>query len=133
MTYDASNRKDVRRAEKESRQADRLRGDVIRAIASTTPGRAYLWGELERCHVFATSFNLDPGLMAFTEGERNAGLRLLADIMQWCPDSFLLIMQEENGRRTSREFTRSQNTDGRDQGSDSADDDLFDDGSVVIN
>lgn len=100
MTYDASNRKDIRRAEKESARAERNRGAVLREIASTTAGREYLWHQLEAAHIFTTPFSLDTNQTMFNLGEQNAGLRLLADITQFCPEEFITAMREANGRRT---------------------------------
>lgn len=123
MTYDASNRKDIRRAEKESRQLTRQRGEVIIALMQTPAGRAYVWSELSSAHVFTTSFSTDPLQMAFTEGERNTGLRLIDTIMEWAADEFILMWREVSAREHSREQPRSADADGGDQGSDASGDD----------
>jgi len=95
MTYNAGERKDIRKAEKAARQAEVARGEVVKGIAATQPGRKYLWDLLAAAHIFTTSFVAgDPLQMAFAEGERNQGLQLLADIMRWCPERFIEMMRE---------------------------------------
>ena len=126
MTFDASNRKDIRRAEKESRQVDRRRGEVITALMSTTAGRAYVWSELEANHVFHSSFADLALRMAFLEGERNVGLRLIDTIMEWCPDEFILMWRENRAREYSRQQPGSEDRDGGDQESSASGDDFTD-------
>ena len=101
MAYDTSDRKAIRRAEKAARQAELNDREVMVSIASTTHGRRYLWNRLAECHLFTPIYNDNPQRMAFLEGERNAGLKLLSDFMQWCPDEFIQAMREDNGRRST--------------------------------
>lgn len=95
-----ADRKEIRRKEKEDRQAEKDRGQVILEIMSHKPGRNYAWDILSSAHVFATSYSPDALATAFAEGERNFGLRFLNDIMQWCPEQFIQMMREQNERRT---------------------------------
>jgi hypothetical protein len=119
VTYDASNRKDIRRAEKDAVAFDRQRQEAIANTMSTTQGRAYLWSEVSATHVFSTSFSLDPLQMAFLEGERNTGLRLIDLIMDSSPDEFILMWRENRARSSStNERPGSQDGDGGDQGPD---------------
>ena len=103
----AADRKSVRAAEKAAAIADRERGETIATIASTTSGRRYLWEKLEAAHIFTSVYNDLPERMAFLEGERNQGLQLLGDIVQYCPDQFLEMMREANGRRTRSDTASS--------------------------
>ena len=112
----AATRKEVRRKEKESRLADRARGEVMTNLMSSVQGRNYVWDKLAESHVFTTSFSPDALAMAFAEGERNSGLRLLDDILSWCPDQFILMMREHN--------ERSSNTPGRTDDADGTDPDV---------
>ena len=138
MTLDAGDRKSIRRAEKASAIAERSRRDVTRMLMSSTEGRSYVWNKLTAAHIFSTSFSLEPLQMAFSEGERNAGLQLLNDIMDSCPDQFIEMMREQNVRSSANEQQpRGANPDGRTQvvgGSDSDDLGLYgdpDDGDEV--
>src|SRR6266571_4351878 len=104
MAYDAGNKKDIRRAEKAARQSELVRSDIVRGIMSQPPGRAYIYDRLSVAHIFHSSFSADPLRMAFSEGERNIGLQLLADLLAFCPHQFTLMLQERNaedGRRSS--------------------------------
>jgi hypothetical protein len=104
--YNAAERKDVRRAEKEAKLAETNRREIINYIMSTNPSRAWMHDVLEACHVFRSSFSADSLQMAFAEGERNVGLRMLVDIMTICPDQYILMMREENVRQATREAKR---------------------------
>jgi hypothetical protein len=73
---------------------------------STIPGRAWVWGLLEACHVFATSHTANALNTAFAEGERNIGLRILNDVMAACPDQYVVMTREANGRRTASDTNR---------------------------
>ncbi len=101
MTYDASDRKSIRKAEKASRLADRARQEVIVNLMSTTFGRAWLWDILTSCHVFGQTFSPDPLMTAFAEGRRAVGLALLADVMSACPDQYITAAREANVRHNS--------------------------------
>lgn len=112
--YDASDRKQVRKAEKEAKLADAQTAGIIKGLMSLSAGRQWVYDKLAGAHVFATSFDRDPLQMAFAEGERNQGLILLNDVMKHCPDQYLQMTQEANARDTARERTRSTNANGRD-------------------
>lgn len=132
MTFNASERKDVRQAEKAARQAALQRAEIIRGILSLAPGRAWMCDLLERCHIFSSSFSTSALATAFAEGERNIGLQLLGDIHAHCPEQYTQMMRERNDRDTSRsaigERARSPNADWGDSepsGSPSPDDDAW--------
>lgn len=93
--YDAADPEQVQKARKKSGRKKTIRLDFIRSMMSTPVGRAYIREELQRSHVFSTSFvQGDPYATAFREGERNRGLRLLADITQAAPDLYMTMMKE---------------------------------------
>jgi|SRR5262245_42736164 len=125
MAYDASNRRDIREAQKRARVAEQQRREIVTGIMSVAPGRSWMCDILESCHIFATSFS-DQGLrMAFMEGQREVGIRLLTDIMGACPDFYVTMMRERNERQSAidaRSERRDQNTDGRDIDRDANDD-----------
>ena len=123
MTYDASDRKSIRRAEKSARQSDRTRQEVITNLMSTTQGREWLWSLLESCHIFAQTFTAEPLATAFAEGRRAVGLAILGDIMFACPDQYITAAREANVRHNSddrssiTEFPGSSDSDGGVEGS----------------
>jgi hypothetical protein len=114
--YNAADRKNVRAAEKAAKREAQERHNLLVATMSSTSGRKWIHDLLFSCHVFRASFSNDPLEMAFREGERNVGLRILDDLMQACPDDYVLMMREENGRRTISEQRGSEDGNGRDQG-----------------
>ena len=85
MPYNASSRKDIRRAEKEAVIDETMRIDFLRAAMSTTQGRAFFHDFLEFCHLFADPFTGDALIEAYRKGERNVGLRTFADLLAHCP------------------------------------------------
>jgi hypothetical protein len=124
MAYDAGNRRDVRAAEKQAKVADQQRREIVNGIMSVEAGRRWMCELLETCHIFATSFSDVDLRMAFMEGQREIGLRLLMDIMGACPDEYIRMMRERNERQSAidaRSSRRGPDTDGRDSYTDSDD------------
>ena len=95
MTYDAGNRKDIRRAEKLAKQVERNRIDYTRRIMSEVLGREWMHSLLLKCSVFHTPFvrgALDA--TAFNCGMQSVGLSTFADVVTHCPTEYVLMMQE---------------------------------------
>lgn len=92
--YDAS---DPDQVQKRRTKAGRRKAEdkkVIEKLLETREGRAWYWSHLEAAGVFQTSFSSDALAMAFKEGTRNFGLRLLAEVPA---DKMLLMMREGRG------------------------------------
>ena len=68
-------------ARRDAERAD----DDFRRLMEDEAFRAFVWRQLTRAHVHETSFHGDALVMAFREGERNAGLALLHDVSRLCP------------------------------------------------
>jgi len=102
MAFNAGNRKDVREAEKHRKTWDQQQREIMVGIMSLAPGRRWMCDLLEHCHVFGTSFSLNGLGMAFNEGQREIGLRLILAINEACPDQYVTMMRERNERSTSR-------------------------------
>ena len=94
MSYDAGNRKDVKRAEKLAAFAEHNRIQFLRAAMTTVEGRAWFYNFLAGCHIFSSAPTFDTARDYFTLGERNKGLQIFADITLYCPDTYLRMMQE---------------------------------------
>ncbi len=98
MPYNADDEKQVKKAKQDSEFNDALRLDVIRGVMGTPGGRKWMYGLLEMCHCYHTSFMPgQPDTSAFREGERNIGLQLLADVQSAAPDLYLTMIQEAKG------------------------------------
>ena len=109
--YDASNRRHVADAAKAAKAAEQERLNIVRGIMSLKAGRAYVHDELAACHVFATSFTTDALQMAFSEGERNRGLRLLNDVILADPEGYVDMMREANERQLTADRRQQQSGD----------------------
>lgn len=125
--YDASNRKDIRKAEKESALGDARRIAFLRQSLSSAEGREWFYDFLNSCHLFADPFTGDALWEAYAKGERNIGLRVFAEIIANAPDQYLRMMREATERDNVRRSTASQQPGGEDagrdvEGSDPADD-----------
>ena len=95
MTFDATNRKDIRNAEKSARLAESNRHAFIRTVMGTVGGREWMHGLLTSCHVFHTPYvSGDPHATAFNCGTQNIGLQTFADVVSQCATEYALMMQE---------------------------------------
>ena len=59
-------------------------------------GRRLVWRQLAAAGVFQSSFDPTAMTMAFNEGRRSEGLRLLAQIHELCPDLYPTMMKEQS-------------------------------------
>jgi hypothetical protein len=93
---DATNPSHVKlRNRRERRAEERHRAD-IKAIWATPEGRRYLWSLMALAGISKTTFTGQSLTGAFKQGEQNFGFRVLADVMEVCPDAYLLAMREAN-------------------------------------
>lgn len=76
----------------ESEEAD------IRWLMGSKRGRRILWRLLDQSGVFRLSFNPNAMQMAFAEGTRNFGNRMLAMIHTHCPEHYTSMVKEHNDR-----------------------------------
>ena len=98
MTYDASNRKDIRRAEKLTEELNRERINFLGAALTTKAGRAYFYHLIAECHAFVNVPSFEPYRDYTALGERNVGLRLFNEILTNFPDALIQMQKEENER-----------------------------------
>jgi hypothetical protein len=84
------------RAEAEERalMASQIEIDDIKWLMSDKRGRRFVARLFERAGVWRLSFNTNALTMAFNEGTRNEGLRLLAQITAHCPDRYTDMLKE---------------------------------------
>lgn len=117
MSANAADRKSIRAAEKAASAVADRRAAVTRNIMSTVEGREWMWDVLSSCHVFGQTFVPgSPDITAFSEGQRAVGLRLLADILNHCPDAYIEAQREANVRHTTDERRSSSVADRGDSG-----------------
>lgn len=88
----------------ERAQQDRLTRDQLAAkreredliwLMKGKQGRRIVWRLLADAGVFNTSFNTNSMQMAFNEGRRNQGLKLLAQVQAACPEFYTDMVKEQ--------------------------------------
>jgi hypothetical protein len=67
----------------------------IKWLMSSKRGRRIVRRLLEHAGVHRLSFHTNALQMAFNEGNRNLGNRLLAQVTQHCPDRYLDLLNED--------------------------------------
>lgn len=97
--FDPTDIRAQEQAKEEKRTRDKLDADTeasdLVAQMSDQRGRRFVWRILEQAGVFRTSFNTNSMTMAFNEGQRNIGLRLLGLIHEHCPLSYQTMVEEQ--------------------------------------
>lgn len=73
----------------------------LRWMMSSKKGRRFIYRMLEASGVFQLSFNPNALQMAFKEGNRNFGNRILSQVMIVCPEQFHPMLKENKNDRTS--------------------------------
>ena len=71
----------------------------IKWLMGSRRGRRIVWRLLEQAGVFRASFNTKAMAMAFAEGNKNGGLRLLSQIHALCPELYPTMVREANEQR----------------------------------
>ena len=79
--------------------------DDLKWLMGSKRGRRIVWSHLDRAGVFRLSFNTNSMQMAFNEGQRNAGLQLLAQINTHCPEQYQAMIQEQKDERNTDDGT----------------------------
>ena len=101
LVDNASDREQVQFARRRIRDEEKRRLDAHRALLASGAGQLYFREQLERAGVFRSSFSTDPLQMAFNEGRRNEGLRLLVDLFTADPAAALSILTETITREST--------------------------------
>lgn len=81
--------------ERETEEAD------LKWLMGTRRGRRIVWRQLERAGVFRSTFNTNAMQMAFSEGNRNAGLYTLAQIHTLCPELYTTMVREATEKQAN--------------------------------
>ena len=87
---------DERHTERKERTKLQALGEVedLKWLMGSKRGRRIVWRLLDQAGVFRLSFNTNAMQMAFAEGNKNYGLRTLAQIQALCPDLYPLMVKE---------------------------------------
>lgn len=98
MTYDASNRKDIRAAEKAADLLSAQLREFLTITMSTPLGRRWFYHFLSACQCFVDTPTFEPNRDYFSSGRRSIGLHYMAEILTHCPDQYNLMLSEEHAR-----------------------------------
>lgn len=98
MDYDPTDIRQQERAKADTETRTRLAKDTeegdVKWLMGSRRGRRIIWRQLDRAGVFRLSFNTNAMTMAFAEGNRNEGLRILALIHSLCPELYPTMVKE---------------------------------------
>lgn len=75
----------------------------IRKLMTSKWGRRFLWRLMDQAGVFRLSYAPDAMAMAFAEGNRNSGLRILNLIHTLCPEHYNAMLKEQTNDRTDND------------------------------
>lgn len=94
LVKNAADEGQVKEAGKKAQfRADRERQDMAWFL-SFRQGRRIAWRYLSECGVFQSSHHPSGSQVYFLEGQRNIGLKLLADVTDASPDALIQMMKE---------------------------------------
>lgn len=71
----------------------------IKWLMTSKRGRRIIWRQLDAAGIFRTSFSTNAMAMAFAEGNRNYGLKLLGIIHTVSPELYPVMVREANEQR----------------------------------
>lgn len=97
VPFDAGDRGQVVDRAKTARRVQGEQDAITKGLMSTTHGRAWVYARLADAQVFASCFSDNALHMARMEGERNAGLKLLADVMRAASEDYVTMITEHKG------------------------------------
>lgn len=97
--YDPTDIRNQERVKADSNLRNKLAKDTeeadLKRLMRLKWGRRIVWRLLDRAGVYRLSFDGNPLVMAFNEGNRNEGLRVLAQINTLCPELYHLMVKEQ--------------------------------------
>jgi hypothetical protein len=96
VPFDAGDAAHVGKRAKDAKRREKERIAVTATLMGHVPGRSWVWAMLSACGVFRTSYDDVAVRMARNEGERNVGLRLLAEIHRVSPEQYLQMVKENS-------------------------------------
>jgi alkylation response protein AidB-like acyl-CoA dehydrogenase len=101
------------RAEADKRLRERIAQEAeeadIRRLMTSKWGRRFLWRLMDQAGVFRLSYAPDAMAMAFAEGNRNTGLRILAMVTSLCPEHYPAMLKENTDDRSQPDSASANN------------------------
>lgn len=97
-SYDPTDIRSQERAQQETATRNKLVKDTeesdLKWLMGSKRGRRIVWRLLDQAGTFRLSFNTNAMQMAFAEGNRNYGNRVLAMIHAQCPELYPVMVRE---------------------------------------
>lgn len=110
VQYDPLDLGSERQARAEKNARDRFAADndaeIVRWAMSSKRGRAFVWWLLKESGIWHSSFSPNALQMAFAEGNRNLGLKVLANIHIGCPEMEQTMRKENASDRVDVDAER---------------------------
>lgn len=105
MSYNPLDTRGQEAAKADKASRDKLARDNedldLKWLMGSKRGRRIVWRFLEFAGVFRLSFNTNAMQMAFAEGNRNSGLRMLSQIHMLCPELYPVMVREHDESRNN--------------------------------
>lgn len=113
IEFDTSDPKAVKARKRSAKKAAEAQAEVIKTFMGFPDGRAYFYQLLVKCNCYRNPFSCDTNLMAFSCGEQNIGLQILADLQAASPELYLQMMREskQNDGHDSNDRSTESGTD----------------------
>lgn len=95
VPFDAGDPKQVNDSRKKAARLRQKRVAFVRQMMNDENGRLWMYDMLESCYIFGNA--LQPGqtdVTFFNLGQQNVGKKMLADVVEICPDLYIRMMQE---------------------------------------
>lgn len=105
-TYDPIDLRGQESEREETEARKRLRQEVedsdLRWLMNSGRGRRIVWRLFEFAGVNRISFDPNAAKMAFNEGNRNFGNFILGQIMDICPELYVLMLKEHRPKKKEK-------------------------------
>lgn len=75
----------------------------IRVVMGTAAGSRLILRLLNITGPYRSTFDADPIRMAFLEGNRNFGCRIVSDLLEACPEKYVQLITEQNIKSQAKE------------------------------
>lgn len=92
MQKNAADEQQISNAKQKEKLGRERELNDLKFLLSSEQGRRFVWRYLELCGVFKSSFTGSSETF-FLEGQRNIGLKLLADVMEADPESYIKMQK----------------------------------------
>ncbi len=96
--YNAADPDQVKGREGRQKIREAQKRAALARLMSDAEGRMWMWDLLSLCGVYHSSFSREALSMAFSEGRRDIGLHLVAQIHKLAPEQYVRMTQENRAR-----------------------------------